>query len=70
MGTYSPNVLFADETLNKRIKAEILDPIIDGFIADGMNFKGILFIGLMIDNGVPKVLNLTSASAIPKPRVS
>ena len=34
MGTYSPNVLFADETLNKRIKTEILDPIIDGFIAD------------------------------------
>lgn len=56
MGTYSPNVLFADETLNKRIKAEILDPIIEGFIADGMNFKGILFIGLMIDKGVPKVL--------------
>ena len=56
MGTYSPNVLFADEALNKRIKAEILDPIIGGFIADGMNFKGILFIGLMIDNGVPKVL--------------
>ncbi len=56
MGTYSPNVLFADETLNKRIKAEILDPIINGFIADGLDFKGILFIGLMIDKGVPKVL--------------
>lgn len=56
MGTYSPNVLFADEALNQRIKAEILDPIIGGFIADGMDFKGILFIGLMIENGVPKVL--------------
>ncbi|MBC3888529.1 phosphoribosylamine--glycine ligase [Acetobacterium paludosum] len=56
MGTYSPNVLFADVELNKRIKAEILDPIIDGLIADNMDFKGILFIGLMIENGVPKVL--------------
>lgn len=56
MGSYSPNVLFKDESLNQRIKKEILDPIIKGFIADGMDFKGILFIGLMIDQGVPKVL--------------
>jgi phosphoribosylamine--glycine ligase len=56
MGTYSPNVLFADATLNQRIRDEILDPIINGFIKDGMDFKGILFIGLMIDKGVPKVL--------------
>lgn len=55
MGTYSPNILF-DETLNKTIEAEILVPIIEGFKADGMNFKGILFIGLMIEEGVPKVL--------------
>ena len=56
MGTYSPNVLFNDDALNKRIKATILDPIINGLIADDMNFKGILFIGLMIENGIPKVL--------------
>lgn len=56
MGTYSPNVLFADEKLNRRIKADILDPIINGFVADKMDFRGILFIGLMIKDGVPKVL--------------
>ncbi|HEY5537406.1 MAG TPA: phosphoribosylamine--glycine ligase [Acetobacterium sp.] len=56
MGTYSPNVLFNDDALNKRIKATILDPIINGLIADDMKFKGILFIGLMIENGIPKVL--------------
>ena len=56
MGTYSPNVLFNDDALNKRIKEAILDPIINGLIADDMNFKGILFIGLMIENGIPKVL--------------
>lgn len=55
MGTYSPNVLF-DPALNKRIKETILDPIINGLIADDMNFKGILFIGLMIENGEPRVL--------------
>ncbi|KNZ40381.1 phosphoribosylamine--glycine ligase [Acetobacterium bakii] len=56
MGTYSPNVLFDDDDLNKRIQETILTPIIDGLIADQMNFKGILFIGLMIENGIPKVL--------------
>lgn len=56
MGTYSPNVLFEDEALNARIEATILKPIIDGFKADGMSFKGILFIGLMVEDGVPKVL--------------
>ncbi|WKY49147.1 phosphoribosylamine--glycine ligase [Eubacteriaceae bacterium ES3] len=56
MGTYSPNILFDDETLNLRIQDEILNPIIEGFIKDEMEFKGILFIGLMIENGKPKVL--------------
>ena len=56
MGTYSPNILFNDTALNERIKKDILDPIINGFIADGMDFKGILFIGLMIEKGLAKVL--------------
>ena len=56
MGTYSPNVLFDDEALNQRIEETILTPIIEGFKADHMNFKGVLFIGLMIEEGMPKVL--------------
>ncbi|MEG0074912.1 MAG: phosphoribosylamine--glycine ligase [Eubacterium sp.] len=56
MGTYSPNILFDDEALNKRIENTILTPIINGLKSDNMNFKGILFIGLMIENGIPKVL--------------
>lgn len=56
MGTYSPNVLFDNAVLNKRIEETILTPIIEGFKADGMDFKGILFIGLMIENDMPKVL--------------
>ncbi|MDO4287937.1 MAG: phosphoribosylamine--glycine ligase [Eubacterium sp.] len=56
MGTYSPNVLFDDAVLKQRIQEDILTPIIEGFKADGMDFKGVLFIGLMIEDGVPKVL--------------
>lgn len=56
MGSYSPNVLFSDEELNLRIHDEILIPTIDGFIKDGIDFRGVLFIGVMIKDGVPKVL--------------
>jgi phosphoribosylamine--glycine ligase len=55
MGTYSPNILF-DEELTGIIEETILEPIIKGFKADNLNFKGILFIGLMIENNEPKVL--------------
>jgi len=56
MGTYSPNVLFEDDHLNQKIKETILDPIMAGFKKDHMDYKGILFIGLMIKEGIPKVL--------------
>ncbi|MFZ7121656.1 MAG: phosphoribosylamine--glycine ligase [Eubacteriaceae bacterium] len=55
MGTYSPNKIF-DEEINKTIRAQILDPIINGFIEEGLDYKGVLFIGLMIENNNPKVL--------------
>jgi len=55
MGTYSPNRLFHDE-LNTIVKNEVLDPILSGFSAEGLDYKGILFIGLMIEDNMPKVL--------------
>lgn len=55
MGTYSPNKIFNEE-INKIIRAQILDPIINGFIEEGLDYKGVLFIGLMIENNNPKVL--------------
>ncbi|NTW70769.1 MAG: phosphoribosylamine--glycine ligase [Eubacteriaceae bacterium] len=55
MGTYSPNRLF-DSELNKITKDEILQPIMEGFISEGLDYRGVLFVGLMIKNNVPKVL--------------
>ncbi|MEG1431704.1 phosphoribosylamine--glycine ligase [Eubacterium sp.] len=69
MGNYSPNALFSDAALNQRIEKEILTPIIDGFIADGMDFVGILFIGLMIEDGVPKVLEFNVRFGDPEAQV-
>ena len=69
MGNYSPNDLFADETLKKRIEDTILNPIIEGFKADGMDFVGVLFIGLMIKDGEPKVLEFNVRFGDPEAQV-
>ncbi|MFA5528069.1 MAG: phosphoribosylamine--glycine ligase [Peptostreptococcales bacterium] len=55
MGTYSPSLIY-DDTLDKKIKEEILKPILEGFKKDGLDFRGILFVGLMVRDGEPKVL--------------
>ncbi|NLK71995.1 MAG: phosphoribosylamine--glycine ligase, partial [Clostridiales bacterium] len=39
-----------------KIKLQVLEPVIQGFKKDGLDFRGILFIGLMIQDGEPKVL--------------
>lgn len=69
MGNYSPNALFDDFVLTERINREILTPIIDGFKADGMDFVGVLFIGLMIKDGVPKVLEFNVRFGDPEAQV-
>ncbi|HAE61586.1 MAG TPA: phosphoribosylamine--glycine ligase [Eubacteriaceae bacterium] len=55
MGTYSPNRLF-DFKLEETMEKEILEPVMRGLLMEGMDFRGVLFIGLMIKDGKPKVL--------------
>ena len=69
MGNYSPNALFDDPALKQRIDTEILTPIIEGFKEDEMDFVGVLFIGLMIKDGVPKVLEFNVRFGDPEAQV-
>lgn len=55
MGGFSPNPAITDKVM-ENIQYQVLDPIINGFQSEGLDFKGILFIGLMIENDMPKVL--------------
>ena len=55
MGAISP-VPFADETFMNKVEQLVIQPTIDGLIAEGINFVGFLFIGLMNDNGHPHVI--------------
>ena len=56
MGSYSPNVLFDDWSLVEKITDTILHPTLEGFVEDGIDFRGVLFVGLMIKDNEPKVL--------------
>lgn len=55
MGTISPNPFFGNE-LEEVIKEEILNPFIQGLKNENIDFRGVIFIGLMIKDNKPKVL--------------
>lgn len=65
MGTYSPSLVFNEE-LELQIRKEILDPTLRGFQEDGLDFKGVLFIGLMISKEGPKVIEFNNRFGDPE----
>ncbi len=65
MGTYSPSLLF-DDGLMERIRGEILEPTLRGFQQDGLDFQGVLFIGLMLTEEGPKVIEFNNRFGDPE----
>jgi len=55
MGSVSP-VPFADEVFMNKVKSQIVEPSLNGLNAAGHPYKGFMFLGLMNDNGNPKVI--------------
>ena len=55
MGTFSPSEIYTSE-LGEEIKVNVLQKTLEGFKKDNLNYKGILFVGLMITNEGAKVL--------------
>ncbi|MGL5715070.1 MAG: phosphoribosylamine--glycine ligase [Paraclostridium sp.] len=55
MGTFSPSTIYNEE-LEAIVDKEILQKTLQGFKNDNLNYKGIVFIGLMITEDGPKVL--------------
>lgn len=65
MGSYSPSLVFTPE-LEKRIMDEILLPTLRGFRQDGLDFKGVLFVGLMLSEDGPKVIEFNNRFGDPE----
>lgn len=69
MGTYSPAEVVTPELL-ARIDREIVRPSVDAIASEGINFRGTLFIGIMLcaPDSQPSALNSQpgTATAVPK----
>ncbi|MEZ6190088.1 MAG: phosphoribosylamine--glycine ligase [Phycisphaerales bacterium] len=65
MGAYCPTPLVSDGLMNT-IQAEILVPTVDALRRDGIEFKGVLYAGLMLTAGGPKVLEFNTRFGDPE----
>ncbi|MDR1136299.1 MAG: phosphoribosylamine--glycine ligase [Clostridiales Family XIII bacterium] len=68
MGSYSPSLIFSEE-LEDQIRERILAPVYEGFKADGLDFRGVLFVGLMITEEGPKVIEFNNRFGDPETQV-
>ena len=55
MGAYAPTPLVNDD-IYKKLDERVIVPTLEGMKAEGMPFKGVLFIGVMVVNGDPIIL--------------
>jgi len=55
MGAYSPAPVVTEEIMNQ-ISREILVPVVDGMNRNGTPYKGVLYAGIMVTSGGPRVL--------------
>jgi phosphoribosylamine--glycine ligase len=55
MGAYSPAPVVTPE-VDRRVMKEVFEPLLAGLRAAGIRYRGILYAGLMIEYGVPRVL--------------
>lgn len=65
MGAYSPAPVVTEE-VNQKIVEKILRPIIQGMAEEGRPYKGVIYAGLMIYNGQPKVLEFNARFGDPE----
>jgi phosphoribosylamine--glycine ligase len=69
MGAYAP-VPLATVPLMERIQQEVLEPTVKALQAQGIDYKGILYAGLMISpDGAPKVVEFNARFGDPETQV-
>ncbi len=69
MGTASPPPIPLGVDVERRVHAEIMEPILRGLQADGLRFQGLLFPGLMLTADGPKVLEFNARFGDPETQV-
>jgi phosphoribosylamine---glycine ligase len=65
MGAYSPAPVVTQRVLD-RVMDEILHPVVEAMAAEGRLFRGVLYAGLMISDGSPRVLEFNARFGDPE----
>jgi phosphoribosylamine---glycine ligase len=65
MGAYSPTPVVTDAMLTQ-IERDILVPVVDGLVREGIDYKGVLYAGLMLTPNGPKVLEFNCRFGDPE----
>jgi phosphoribosylamine--glycine ligase len=68
MGAYSPAPIVTKE-VEEKVMNKIIYPMIKGMNLEGKPFKGVLYAGLMIHNGEPKVVEFNARFGDPETEV-
>ena len=69
MGTFSPAAKLVTPEIEERMHREVLAPFIAGLAKDGLDYRGMLFPGLMITADGPKVLEFNCRFGDPETQV-
>ena len=65
MGAYSPTPVVTEAIL-RQIEKDILVPAVDGLVREGVEYKGVLYAGLMLTDHGPKVLEFNCRFGDPE----
>lgn len=65
MGAYAPAPVAAPEVF-ERVRREILQPTLDGMAAEGCPYRGLLYAGIMVTAGGPKVVEFNCRFGDPE----
>jgi len=68
MGAYAPSAL-VDAPMQARVMREIVFPVLEGMRSEGSEFRGFLFVGLMLTVDGPKVIEFNVRFGDPEAQV-
>lgn len=68
MGAYAPAPIVTDDVM-KKVESRIIQPTLRAMREEGTPYRGFLYVGLMIDNGEPKVVEYNARLGDPETQV-
>src|SRR5882757_1346318 len=68
MGTYSPTPFLTDAQLAE-VAAKVLEPFMRGCVAEGIDYRGLLYPGVMLTKSGPKILEFNARFGDPETQV-